>query len=220
MSRRITQGILRAIFLFPFRPFFRVRVEGMDRIAALSGPVLFIANHHSNVDGPLAVTLFPCRMPFFPLRHLVRRGLYRFPPLAFALWAFGGISVRGKEKGRPLDETLASLLTAIARGQSAFIYPEGKRTRDPVIRTVHRGAPYVALKTGIPVVPLVHDGTCGGFSIFDVLFRRPRITYRFGEPFSFPIDPKPSEERIAEAAGKIRSEIAVLQQYRAETKLL
>lgn len=200
------------IFLLPLAVLpllFRLRKEGNERLGDLRGPVILVANHHSYFDPFLIFWFLRTRVKFFPILPLAWRGLFFIPGLNLALWAFGCIPVQTGKK-LPLPESLRRALAALAHHQSLFIFPEARRTRDPVIRTVRRGAPFLALATGTPLIPLALIGTRTGIGL-RTLLGRPRVTLRIGTPFSFPQEPRPSPERIAEAAEEIRRRIAACQ---------
>ncbi|OHA52616.1 MAG: hypothetical protein A2991_00610 [Candidatus Terrybacteria bacterium RIFCSPLOWO2_01_FULL_58_14] len=185
---------------------FRLRKEGSVRLEEINGPVILVANHHSYFDPFLIFCLLRKQAGLFPILPLAWRGLFFVPGLNLGLWAFGCIPVQTGKK-LPLPKSLRRALTALANNQSVFIFPEARRTRDPVIRTVRRGAPFLALVTGTPLVPLAIIGTHGGIGL-RALLKRPRVAVRIGTPFSFPREPQPSPERIAEAAEEIRRRIA------------
>ncbi len=91
-TRRYPVRLARALFLdgvtLPFvQALASPRVEGLDRLESLSGPVIFAANHASHVDTPLVLTSLPSR---FRHRTLVAAAADYFFDRRWkaGLWAF------------------------------------------------------------------------------------------------------------------------------------
>jgi len=135
--------------------------HGLDRLDALAdaggGPVIFAANHHSHIDTPLLVTSIP-----EPWRHALFVGAaadYFFrTPLTSALsaLALGAIPIERAKVGRRSADRAAGLLTD---GWSMLIFPEGGRSPDGWGQPFRGGAGYLAVRCGVPVVPVHIDGT-------------------------------------------------------------
>jgi 1-acyl-sn-glycerol-3-phosphate acyltransferase len=134
--------------------------SGLDRLDALAetgGPVIFAANHHSHVDTPLLVTSIP-----EPWRHKLFVGaaadyFFRTPVTsALSALALGAIPIERTKVGRRSADRAAGLLTD---GWSMLIFPEGGRSPDGWGQPFRGGAAYLALRCGVPVVPIHIDGT-------------------------------------------------------------
>jgi len=133
---------------------------GLDRLTALAdegGPVIFAANHHSHLDTPLLVTSIP-----EPWRHelfVVAAADYFFrTPTTSALsaLALGAVPMERSRVGRRSADRAAGLLDD---GWSMLIFPEGGRSPDGWGQPFRGGAAYLALRCGVPVVPVHIDGT-------------------------------------------------------------
>jgi 1-acyl-sn-glycerol-3-phosphate acyltransferase len=138
--------------------------DGLDRLDQLADggtatdtPVIFAANHHSHVDTPLLVTSIP-----EPWRHrlfVVAAADYFFrTPVTSALsaLALGAIPMERTKVGRRSADRAAGL---IADGWSMLIFPEGGRSPDGWGQPFRGGAAYLALRCGVPVVPVHIAGT-------------------------------------------------------------
>ncbi len=133
---------------------------GLDRLTALAdegGPVIFAANHHSHLDTPLLVTSIP-----EPWRHelfVVAAADYFFrTPATSALsaLALGAVPMERSKVGRRSADMAAGLLDD---GWSMLIFPEGGRSPDGWGQPFRGGAAYLALRCGVPVVPVHIEGT-------------------------------------------------------------
>lgn len=135
---------------------------GLDRLADLQDrdpaqPVIFTANHHSHVDTPLLQSSIP-----EPWRHKVfvaAAADYFFKTRvtsAASAFALNAIPLeRSKVSRRSADE--AAVL--IDEGWSMIIFPEGGRSPDGWGQQFRGGAAYLALRCGVPVVPVHLEGT-------------------------------------------------------------
>src|SRR6516164_1660438 len=144
----VTDGVTRPLAHLLASP----RVAGLDRLAHLDEPVIFAANHASNIDTPLLLRLLPERW-----RHqtVVAAGADYFFDTKWkaALFAFGinAIPIERQRVNRRSADLAAELLT---EGWSLLIYPEGGRTPDGWARTHRPGAAWLAVRTGRAVVPV------------------------------------------------------------------
>jgi 1-acyl-sn-glycerol-3-phosphate acyltransferase len=151
------------------RGVFRMRVSGVEHVPVTGGVVL-APMHRSNFDSPL-VGLGLRR----PLRFMAKRELYRFRPMAFVLRNCGVFMVdRGQADTAAVDRAV-SLLRA---GEIVVVYPEGTRNRRGTIKP-RAGAAWLALRAGVPMVPVAVAGT-DQVRLWPP--RIPRFHARFGPP--------------------------------------
>ena len=132
---------------------------GVDRLDRRStGPAIFAANHHSHLDTPLLLTSIP-----EPWRHSSfvgggRRLLLRQPRDRGRCRrsCIGAIPIERTKVTRRSADQAAEL---IDDGWSLLIFPEGGRTPDGWGQPFRGGAAYLALRCGVPVVPVHLEGT-------------------------------------------------------------
>jgi 1-acyl-sn-glycerol-3-phosphate acyltransferase len=91
----------------------------------------------------------------------------------------------------PLEDARASVktLTLAAnmireRGISILIFPEGGRSDDGVLQAFKEGAAYVAIKAGVPIVPVALVGTRDVLAMHSATFHAAPVTLRIGEPIA------------------------------------
>jgi 1-acyl-sn-glycerol-3-phosphate acyltransferase len=128
----------------------RTRVEGLENIPART--CLFAANHTSNADGPAIVGAIPRRIAI-----LAKKSLFAIPIVgtAFRLAQFVPV-----DRGNPVQASASidAAVTKMKDGLSFLIYPEGTRSPDGRLRPFRRGAFALAIKAGVPVVPVACSG--------------------------------------------------------------
>jgi 1-acyl-sn-glycerol-3-phosphate acyltransferase len=125
----------------------RIQVEGRENIPAR--PCIFMANHVSNLDPPILLPLFPFRTAFF-----IKRSLLRIPFVGYGMRLAGFIPV---ERGGRLESARESVLAAskvLASGVNISTFPEGTRSRNGVLLPFKKGPFYLAMESGVPVVPV------------------------------------------------------------------
>ncbi len=128
----------------------RICVRGLERIPR--GVCLFVANHTSSADAPAVVGAIPRRIAI-----LLKESLFKWPIAgqAFTLARFIPVN-RGAR-----DSAIASVekaTEALMAGQSFLIYPEGTRSPDGRLQEFKKGAVMMAIKAGVPIVPMVCSG--------------------------------------------------------------
>lgn len=149
----LTEGMVRPLIAGLAQPERR----GLDRLADLDGPVIFAANHHSHLDAGLLITSLP-----EPHRHQVFAAAAadyffdsRVKATASAL-VLNAIPIERTKVGRRSADQAAEL---IDDGWSMIIFPEGGRSPDGWGQPFRGGAAYLAIRCGIPVVPVHIAGT-------------------------------------------------------------
>lgn len=131
----------------------RVHVEGLNRIDP-SASYVFVSNHASYMDTPVALAHIPAQF-----RFLAKRGLFRIPFLGTHLSRAGHIPVP-REDPRAAVKTLQAAADALQHKKiSMLIFPEGGRSHDGILQRFKEGGAYIAIRAGVPVVPLVMIGT-------------------------------------------------------------
>ena len=130
----------------------KVEVEGMDRIEPTRA-YIFMSNHTSNLDPPLLIPLIPRRTSV-----LVKKELFRIPVLAQAMRIGSLVPVDRSHRERAI-ESLREAEKVLRAGISMTIFVEGTRSWDGQLLPFKKGPFYLAMESGIPVVPITIAGT-------------------------------------------------------------
>jgi 1-acyl-sn-glycerol-3-phosphate acyltransferase len=131
----------------------RVQVEGLDQLSP-SGSYVLIANHLSYMDTPVVLANIPVQF-----RFLAKKGLFQIPFLGTHLGQAGHIPVP-REDPRASVRTMQLAAESIQKRKvSLLIFPEGGRSHDGVLQPFKEGAAYIAIRAGVPAVPIAIIGT-------------------------------------------------------------
>jgi 1-acyl-sn-glycerol-3-phosphate acyltransferase len=141
---------IKGVIFFVRAAGVKVRVSGLERIPA--GVCLFAANHTSAADAPAVVGAIPRRIAI-----LLKQSLFKWPIVGQAFSAAHFIPVnRGAHESAVASVEKAA--EALREGQSFLIYPEGTRSPDGRLQRFKKGAVVMAIKAGVPIVPMICTG--------------------------------------------------------------
>lgn len=178
---RVAHTILRPLLYL----LFPLSAAGAERLP--SGGAVLCCNHASAWDPVLLALKIPSRVP---LRFMAKAELFRNPLIGWLLRNLGAFPIKRGENDLGAMKTA---MKCLQEGQKLVVFPEGTRVEEEGDATAKGGAVMLALRTGVPMVPIY----CGGKKR---LFHRDTIV--FGAPYSPVIAgrrPTPEENRdIAE----------------------
>jgi carboxylesterase len=217
-------GVSQALRLL-FRHQNELEIEGAEHVPA-EGGVLLASNHQSWMDVQVLVAACPRRVHF-----IAKSEFERWPVLRHLIRLSESVFVRrgGDEAG------LEVIAQALQQGWAVAIYPEGtipgeedipRRAVDPRTGLLpgHTGVARLALRVGVPIVPVGVSGTGRAFppEIYPrlELLRLPAATpvrIRFGEPITLDEFRDAPEDRktFREATNKVMQAISALVDHRA-----
>jgi 1-acyl-sn-glycerol-3-phosphate acyltransferase len=207
-------GLCIVVFYPLTRLLARRRFEGLEHIPE-TGPALVAGNHVSYLD-PIYTGVFLHRRGRIP-RFLAKQDLWRLPVIGRVMAGTGQIPVhRGSDEA---GDSLRYAEQALAEGKAVLIYPEGTITRDPDQwpMVAHTGVARLALRSGVPVIPVVHWGTQRVYDHYGKRFRplpRTDVTVRAGAPVDLadfrqrPVDGPLLREATDRVMGAVRDLLA------------
>ena len=131
----------------------QVKGEGLEAILP-SGSYVFVSNHLSFLDTPVVLANIPVQF-----RFLAKRGLFQVPFLGQHLSRAGHIPVP-REDPRAAVRTMQLAAETIHRKKiSLLVFPEGGRSHDGELQPFKEGGAYIAIRAGVPLVPVAISGT-------------------------------------------------------------
>jgi 1-acyl-sn-glycerol-3-phosphate acyltransferase len=114
---------------------------------------IFLSNHQSLYDIPVLLATCPGQV-----RMMAKRGLFQIPVFGWGLWAGGFIPVDRADRSTA-RRSFASAAERLRAGTSIVLFPEGTRTLTDTLLPFERGGFLLALKSGLPIVPVGIRGT-------------------------------------------------------------
>src|SRR5262252_7072023 len=133
----------------------RVRVLHRERLDPESSSIV-IANHESFADILVLLATLPMQV-----RFLAKRSIFRVPVLGWGIAAAGFVPVDRGEHGKGTAAVEAALSRLRGR-RSVVVFPEETRTRDGGLGPFKKGAALLAIRSGLPILPV---GLAGSRSI-------------------------------------------------------
>jgi 1-acyl-sn-glycerol-3-phosphate acyltransferase len=155
--------------------FIRVRTEGIDKLDP-NATYVFVANHASFMDIPALLACLP-----FQFRFFAKKGLYRIPFLGTHLDRAGHIPVDRSSPRASLKSMTEGARIVASTATSVLLFPEGGRCPEG-LREFKEGAAYIAIKAGVPVVPMALVGMRRLLPMGSIHLRSGRTVLRIGDP--------------------------------------
>ncbi len=129
-----------------------LEVEGLERLRPGQSYVL-ISNHLSNFDIWCTLGSMP-----FTVRFVAKRELLRLPVFGQAL-ALSDHIVIDRQNPDAAIERINAAATRAPEGIGIVFYAEGTRSRDGKVHEFKKGGVSLALRAGLPIIPMSVSGT-------------------------------------------------------------
>jgi 1-acyl-sn-glycerol-3-phosphate acyltransferase len=127
----------------------RVTVTGLEHVAS-GGPFVYAPNHQSHLDILALLAHLPGAV-----RFAAKDSLWRHPVVGAVLDSLGMVPIARDDSSR----SIATLERVRDEGESFVIFPEGTRSRDGRLGEFKKGAFVLAIRLGLPIVPVTCVGT-------------------------------------------------------------
>lgn len=153
---------------------YRLRVTGAENVPA-TGAIL-AGNHVSHLDPALLWSISPR-----PARFVAKAELWEIGPLGWLLERLWAFPVKRASADREMISTATRLLEA---GELLGMFPEGTRSRDDAdeLGPAHGGVAFLALRAGVPVVPVGIAGTEAALPPGAKMLRLVPVSIVIGQP--------------------------------------
>jgi 1-acyl-sn-glycerol-3-phosphate acyltransferase len=132
------------------RVVWRVRLAGADQLPR-EGGFIIAPSHRSMMDIPFAAVVTSRR-----IRFMGKKSVFAVPVIGSLFRWLGGFPVARDGTDRKAVRDSVEMLRA---GEVLCVYPEGTRQRGPKIQPLQPGAAYLALRSGVPIIPVGMAGT-------------------------------------------------------------
>jgi 1-acyl-sn-glycerol-3-phosphate acyltransferase len=125
----------------------RVKVIGTDNILYGKSQI-FMANHQSDFDILISLAYIPAQF-----RWIAKKELFAIPIFGAAMRSAGYIEIDRSNHEKAM-QSIDEAALRIRSGKSIMTFPEGTRSRDGEIKAFKQGAFHLAIKSGVPIVPV------------------------------------------------------------------
>jgi 1-acyl-sn-glycerol-3-phosphate acyltransferase len=153
----------------------RYRVSGREHVPP-GRPVVFCANHVSNVDPPITFIALHRRLHF-----LMKAEFNKVPILGRAARMAGFVPVERwnpEQAQRAVDEAARE----VAGGHTFIVFPEGTRSRTGELLPFKKGGFIMAIKAQAPVVPVAIAGGRAALAKGSAVIRPVMVDLTIGQP--------------------------------------
>lgn len=130
----------------------RLEVSGLEQLDR-SKPYMFISNHQSTIDIPVLFQALP-----WDTRFVAKKQLKYVPALGWYMWLAKFVFV-DRSNHHQAVRSLEEAGRQIRAGISIIVFPEGTRSDDCTVRPFKKGPFALAMKAGVPLVPVAIEGS-------------------------------------------------------------
>jgi 1-acyl-sn-glycerol-3-phosphate acyltransferase len=156
LPTRIARYLYHLVYIIPVTRFISSEeVNGLEHLVG-PGPLIFVANHTSNLDTPLVMTALPPRLRQRTVVAAAMDNFFMNAATAFhTVFVFNAIPIDRHKINRRSSQQALEL---VEQGWNLLIFPEGGRTPDGQLQEFKGGAAYLAERSRAAVIPTyIHD---------------------------------------------------------------
>lgn len=132
------------------RVYTRLTISGREHLPK-DGPFVLAPTHRCYLDTPFAGTVRWRRMRFMGKHTMWKNRQFG--------WVFSALGAFPVKRGAADREAIKRSLEVLAMGDPLVLFPEGERKEGPTVQPLFEGAVYIALKAGVPIVPVGIGGS-------------------------------------------------------------
>lgn len=170
-------SFLKLVFGPAVRGAWLDTVSGLENLPNV-GPAIIASNHASYLDFLLLSAVSPRQIQF-----MVGEVFYNNLLIQKSFESMGHIQVVRGAKGSV--SALRKAVRKLEHGNIVAIYPEGRRSGNGELQKARGGVGFLAIETGVPVIPVFIEGTFQAWSRHSKFPTPHKCTILIGEPLRF-----------------------------------
>jgi long-chain acyl-CoA synthetase len=195
-------------------------VRGLENLDAVEPPVIFAANHTSDLDTVAILAALPSRWRSRLAPAMKKESFQahfepkRFPWKEVLRWRLAYIAASSIFNTYPLPQVMAGARRAlkytgelISRGYCPLVFPEGELTPDGQMHPFRPGIGMMAVQLRVPIIPVYIEGLFKVYSKHDSWPTPGPVRISFGRPLEFPTgtDNEAAAQKVEQAVADLRS---------------
>lgn len=134
------------------RVFWRMTITGTENVPR-DRPFILSPVHRSNIDTPLVAVVTKRR-----LHYMGKDSMWKVKAIGRFFTAMGSFPVHRETRFADRD-ALRQCIEVLQSGEPLVMFPEGTRREGTVVEDLFEGPAYIAMKVGVPIVPVGIGGS-------------------------------------------------------------
>jgi len=147
--------------------FLKLKVDGLEHLANIKGPVIFASNHQSHMDTPAIMLALPARWRYALAPAMAKeffQAHFNRKKFGFKAWLTNSLNYFGStmffnafplpQREAGTRQTLRYIGEITADGYSILIFPEGERHPEGHMDKFRPGVAMISARLDVPVVPV------------------------------------------------------------------
>jgi 1-acyl-sn-glycerol-3-phosphate acyltransferase len=150
LGGRIFYRVAWAVVVPLFRLYTRLTINGKEHVPK-EGAFVLAPTHRSYLDTPFAGTVRWKRIRFMGKHTMWKNRQFG--------WVFSALGAFPVQRGHADREAMKNAIAVLRMGEPLVLFPEGERKQGPTVQPLFDGAVYIAIKAGVPIVPVGIGGS-------------------------------------------------------------
>lgn len=152
-----------------------VELKGAENLLK-DKPQILAANHQGAFD----ILAFQAFIPI-QFRWVAKRSLFKIPIIGWSMSLAGYVGI-DRERAGSAYKSIEAAADKVKSGTSVLIFPEGTRSASGELLPFKRGSFLLAVKSGVPVIPISITGTKDIMKRESILIKPGAINIVVGKP--------------------------------------
>jgi 1-acyl-sn-glycerol-3-phosphate acyltransferase len=169
----VARAWARTMLLLALSP---VKIIGDEKLRPTAPIAVYASNHLSYMDTPVLFAKLP-----FQFRIFAKQGLWKVPFVGWYLNRSGQVPIDSSSPRSAVAGLLRGVKT-LKSGVPLVVFPEGKRTPTGQLQEIASGSAFMAIRAGVPLIPVALIGTYELLPIHVYSLRPRPLKIVIGEP--------------------------------------